>query len=60
MPRIKKYAPIVDTHLKYYETLVVDNNPNSEYFKISEFKDTLTAGKNAFLIEGSPYLMETT
>ena len=60
MARIKKYAPIVDTHLKYYETLVVDNNPNSEYFKISEFKDTLTAGKNAFLIEGSPYLMETT
>ena len=60
MARIKKYAPIVDTHLKYYETLVTDNDPNSQYFKISEFKDTLTAGKNAFLIEGSPYLMETT
>ena len=60
MARIKKYSPIVDPHLKYYETLVVDNEPNSQYFKISEFKDTFTAGKNAFLIEGSEYLMETT
>jgi len=60
MARIKKYSPIVDPHLKYYETLVVDNDPNSQYFKITEFKDTFTAGKNAFLIEGSQYLMETT
>ena len=60
MARIKKYSPTIDPHLKYYETFVVDNDPNSQYFKITEFKDVFTGGKNAFLIEGSPYLMETT
>jgi hypothetical protein len=34
--------------------------PNSEYFRITEFKDTFTGGKNGFLIEGSPLLKETT
>jgi hypothetical protein len=60
MARIKKYSPIIDPHLKYYETFVVDTEPNSQYFKITEFKDVFTGGKNGFLIEGSPYLMETT
>jgi hypothetical protein len=60
MARIKKYSPTIDTHLKYYETFVVDTEPNSKYFKITEFKDTFTGGKNGFLIEGSPELMETT
>ena len=60
MARIKKYSPTIDPHLKYYETFVVDTAPNSRYFKITEFKDTFTGGKNGFLIEGSPELMETT
>jgi hypothetical protein len=60
MARIKKYSPTIEPHLKYYETLVMDNEPNSQYFRITEFKDTFTGGKNGFLIEGSEYLMETT
>jgi len=60
MARIKKYSPIVDPHLKYYETFIVDTDINSRYFKISEFKDTFTGGKNGFLIEGSPELLEST
>ena len=60
MARIKKYSPTIDPHLKYYETFLVDTDPNSQYFKITEFKDVFTGGKNAFLIEGSEYLMETT
>ena len=60
MARIKKYSPTIDPHLKYYETFVVDTAPNSRYFKITEFKDTFTGGKNGFLIEGSPELLEST
>ena len=60
MARIKKYSPTIDPHLKYYETFVVDTDANSKYFKITEFKDVFTGGKNGFLIEGSQYLMETT
>ena len=60
MARIKKYSPTIDPHLKYYETLVIDNDPNSKYFKVTEFKEEFTGGKNGFLIEGSPELMEST
>ena len=60
MARIKKYSPTIDPHLKYYETLVVDTDPNSKYFKVTEFKEEFTGGKNGFLIEGSPELMEST
>ena len=60
MARIKKYSPTIDPHLKYYETFLVDTAPNSRYFKITEFKDTFTGGKNGFLIEGSPQLLEST
>jgi hypothetical protein len=60
MARIKKYSPSLSTNLTYYETFVVDTNPNSDYFKITEFKDTFTGGKNGFLIEGSEHLMEST
>ena len=60
MARIKKYSPNLSTNLTYYETFVVDTNPNSDYFKITELKDTFTGGKNGFLIEGSEHLMEST
>ena len=58
MARIKKYSP--EQKLSSFQTLIVDDNPNSDYFRITEFKDTFTGGKNGFLIEGSEYLKETT
>ena len=60
MPIIKKYAETLTSPLTNYNTFLVDANPNSTYFKITEFADTFTGGKNGFLIEGSPYLKETT
>jgi len=58
MARIKKYSP--EQNLSSFQTLIVDENPNSDYFRITEFKDTFTGGKNGFLIEGSEYLKEST
>ena len=58
MARIKKYSP--EQNLSSFQTLILDENPNSDYFRISEFKDTFTGGKNGFLIEGSEYLKEST
>ena len=58
MARIKKYSP--EQKLSSFQTFLVDENDNSEYFRITEFKDTFTGGKNGFLIEGSQYLKETT
>lgn len=47
-------------NLDKYQTFVTDTNPNSEYFKITELPDTFTGGKNAFLIQGSEYLVPDT
>ena len=47
-------------NLDKYSVLVIDNDPNSRYFKITELSDTLTGGKNAFLIAGSEELMGDT
>ena len=58
MAIIKKFAPF--QNLTNYQTFLIDTNPNSSYFRITEFKDTFTGGKNGFLIEGSQYLRETT
>jgi len=58
MARIKKYSP--EQKLSSFQTFLVDDNPNSDYFRITEFKDTFTGGKNGFLIEGSEYLKEST
>ena len=58
MARIKKYSP--EQNLSSFQTLIVDENPNSDYFRITEIKDTFTGGKNGFLIEGSEYLKEST
>jgi hypothetical protein len=60
MARIKKFADDIPQGLSSIQTFLIDNNPNSEYFRITEFKDTFTGGKNGFLIEGSEYLKETT
>jgi len=60
MARIKKYAETLNQNLTTFNTFIVDTNPNSTYFRISEFKEAFTGGKNGFLIEGSEHLMETT
>ena len=58
MAIIKKFSPLLN--LSKYQTFINDTNPNSDYFRITEFKETLTGGKCGFLIEGSPLLKETT
>jgi|TARA_B100001093_G_scaffold55836_1_gene47320 hypothetical protein len=58
MARIKKYSP--EQNLSSFQTFIEDETPNSDYFRITEFKDTFTGGKNGFLIEGSEYLKEST
>ena len=58
MARIKKFSP--KENLTSFNTFIVDTGNNSDYFRITEFKDTFTGGKNGFLIEGSPYLKEST
>jgi hypothetical protein len=58
MSIIKRYSPLLN--LSDYQTFIVDDTINSKYFRITELKDTLTGGKNGFLIEGSPHLKETT
>ena len=57
MAIIKKFAPF--QNLSNFSTFVNDDNPNSDYFKITEFNETLTGGKNGFLIEGCPELKES-
>ena len=47
-------------NLDNYSVLVNDLDANSKYFKITELSDTLTGGKNAFLIAGSDYLVSDT
>jgi hypothetical protein len=60
MARIKKYADTLTQPLTIYQTFVLDSNPNSQYFRITEFKESFTGGKNGFLIEGSEHLKEST
>ena len=47
-------------NLDRYSVLVNDTDPNSKYFKVTELSDTLTGGKNAFLIAGSDLLVADT
>lgn len=58
MAIIKSYSPL--QNLSNYGTFITDVNPNSDYFRITEFNETFTGGKNGFLIEGSEHLKETT
>ena len=60
MARIKKFADNLTQPLTTYQTFIVDSNPNSDYFRITEFKEAFTGGKNGFLIEGSEHLKEST
>lgn len=47
-------------NLEKYSVLVQDTDPTSKYFKITELPDTFTGGKNAFLIQGSEFLVADT
>jgi hypothetical protein len=60
MSRIKKFGDNLPKRLNTYQTFIEDTNPNSQYFRITEFNETLTGGKNGFLIEGSEYLQQGT
>ncbi len=60
MAVIKKYADVLTQNLTLFQTYITDTARNSQYFKITEFKDTFTGGKNGFLIEGSEHLKEST
>jgi len=43
-------------HLDVFKVFTNDTDPDSKYFKITQLNDTLTGGKNAFLIQGTTYL----
>ena len=58
MAIIKKFSPF--QNLSSFQVFINDTTPNSQYFKITEFGETFTGGKNGFLIEGSEFLKETT
>lgn len=58
MPKLQKY--IHKENLAQYQTWVVDTDPLSKYFRISQLPEVLTGGKNAFLINGSEFLIGTT
>ena len=60
MPLIKKYGEVLTQPLSSFGTFLIDNDPNSTYFRITELKESFTGGKNGFLIEGTPYLKEST
>jgi hypothetical protein len=47
-------------NLDKFAVLVNDTQSDSKYFKITELPDTLTGGKNAFLIAGSEHLVPDT
>lgn len=57
MAIIKKFAPF--QNLTNYSVFLNDTDDNSQYFRITELPNTLTGGKNGFLIEGSEFLKET-
>lgn len=51
---------VTPLNLQKYRVFAVDTDPLSKAFSISQLGDVLTIGKNAFLINGSPYLEPTT
>ena len=60
MSVIKKFPETLTTNLTTFQTYIKDELANSRYFRVTEFKDTFSGGKNGFLIEGSEHLKETT
>jgi hypothetical protein len=60
MARIQKYGDSYNPALSTYKTFITDTAPNSIYFRISDFNEIFTGGKNGFLIEGSEHLLQST
>lgn len=58
MAKIQNYTSKLN--LEDYDVYIEDTEFFSDYFRISELTSILTSGKNAFLINGSPYLKQTT
>ena len=58
MAIIKKFSPF--QNLTNFQVFENDDLQNSEYFRITELSESLTGGKNGFLIEGSVHLREST
>lgn len=58
MPIIQKDT--FKQNLDQVSVLIKDTDPNSLYFKVTNLPDTLSGGKNAFLIQGSPQLVADT
>lgn len=58
MSVIKK--TLFDEKLENINVLINDTDANSKYFQITELPETFTGGKNAFLIQGSEYLVPDT
>lgn len=56
----KKSTSALSRPLTDYQTWIVDTDSNSKYFRVSQIPEILTAGKNAFLINGSRNLVRTT
>jgi hypothetical protein len=54
MAKLQKTSPLLG--LKNFQVFLNDTIASSNYFRVSELSDTFTAGKNGFLIEGSPFL----
>jgi hypothetical protein len=54
MAKIQKTSPLLG--LQNFQVFLNDTSATSQYFRVSELADTFTAGKNGFLIEGSPFL----
>ena len=47
-------------NLSGYNTFIKDTDPQSKYFKVNRFPETMTSGKNLFLMEGTECLKEST
>ena len=60
MARIKRYGNTYEPALSTYLTFIKEEDTSSKYFRISQFSEIFTGGKNAFLIEGSEHLLENT
>ena len=55
MPRQKKVS--FNQKLASYDVLIEDTSVNSDYFKVSQFPEGFTGGKNGFLLAGTPFLV---
>jgi hypothetical protein len=58
MAIIKKFG--TKKNLSNFQVFLNDVDPTSKYFRISEFSEQFTGGKNGFLIEGSEFLKQGT